>query len=132
MVLLHEHSHSTQNVISYRHDAACPGSCHKKVLDGAVALSTGTTKSKQGVFEAIFTEMASRYDKQISSMEIHLNDVVSDGEMFNTGTTARYAKMLGQETNLPVYSTDEAKKTAPRGSRNHLFRLDYGRKSKGL
>lgn len=49
-------------------------------------------------------------------MEIHLNDVVSDGEMFNTGTTARYAKMLGQETNLPVYSTDEAKKTAPEGA----------------
>ena len=31
----------------------------------------------------------------------------------NTGSTACYAKMLGQETDLPVYSAEEAKKQLP-------------------
>ena len=31
----------------------------------------------------------------------------------NTGSTAHYAKLLSQETGLPVYSADEAKKQLP-------------------
>lgn len=31
----------------------------------------------------------------------------------NTGSTARYAEMLGHELNLPVYSADTAKKIVP-------------------
>ncbi len=35
----------------------------------------------------------------------------------NTGSTARYANMLSQELNLPVYSVAEAKKQVPAGSK---------------
>lgn len=34
----------------------------------------------------------------------------------NTGSTARYAKMLSQELHLPVYSLEEAKKKVPAGA----------------
>ena len=34
----------------------------------------------------------------------------------NTGSTARYAAMLGRETGLPVYSMDEAKRAVPAGA----------------
>ncbi|MDD6235875.1 MAG: hypothetical protein PUB00_00660 [Clostridiales bacterium] len=34
----------------------------------------------------------------------------------NTGSTAHYAKLLSQETGLPVYSADEAKKQLPNHS----------------
>lgn len=34
----------------------------------------------------------------------------------NTGSTARYAKMLSQELHLPVYSLEEAKKIVPAGA----------------
>lgn len=34
----------------------------------------------------------------------------------NTGSTARYAKMLSQELHLPVYSLEEAKNKVPAGS----------------
>ena len=34
----------------------------------------------------------------------------------NTGSTARYAAILGQETGLPVYSMDEAKRAVPAGA----------------
>ena len=31
----------------------------------------------------------------------------------NTGSTARYAKLLGHELDIPVYRADEAKKMVP-------------------
>lgn len=34
----------------------------------------------------------------------------------NTGSTARYAKLLGHELGIPVYSAAEAKKTLPAGT----------------
>ena len=34
----------------------------------------------------------------------------------NTGSTARYAQMLGQRLDLPVYSAKEAAKALPRGA----------------
>lgn len=34
----------------------------------------------------------------------------------NTGSTARYAKMLGHELSVSVYSADEAKKNVPAGA----------------
>lgn len=34
----------------------------------------------------------------------------------NTGSTERYAKLLGHETDLPVYSLEEAKKTVKNGT----------------
>ena len=34
----------------------------------------------------------------------------------NTGSTARYAKLLGHELGIPVYSAAEAKKTLPAGA----------------
>ena len=34
----------------------------------------------------------------------------------NTGSTARYAKLLGHELGIPVYSAEEAKKTLPAGT----------------
>lgn len=34
----------------------------------------------------------------------------------NTGSTAHYAKLLSQETGLPIYSADEAKKQLPNHS----------------
>ena len=34
----------------------------------------------------------------------------------NTGSTEQYAKLLGQETGLPVYSMDEAKRAVPAGA----------------
>ncbi len=36
--------------------------------------------------------------------------------MSNTGFTARYAKMLGERTGLPVYSQDEAKNAITKGT----------------
>ena len=44
----------------------------------------------------------------------------------NTGSTEHYAKLLGHELRVSVYSTEEAGNKLPTG--NHLSWMDHGRK----
>lgn len=50
----------------------------------------------------------------------------------NTGSTARYAKLLAHETGLPVYSLAEARKKVFAGAEVIYMGLDHGRSRQGI